>query len=98
VHHITVDSCHSRWDFDTEHLRYRRVPKAASHLDLSMAPWHPYHELHLDPCSDAFYVVLNAEGTRMLRSWRHLEGICPQCGDTGTGELALHDLVHSRSD
>jgi hypothetical protein len=38
-------------------------------------------------------VVLNDTGTRMLRSWRHVENVCPQCGATGTEELSLNDIA-----
>ncbi len=83
--HMTVDSCHSRWEFDTERRRFRRAPKGPG-LDLLMAmtDWRPYHELHLDPSSDSFFVVLNEAGTRMLRSWRHTEAVCPQCDGART--------------
>ena len=35
--------------------------------------------------------MLNAEGTRLLRSWRHVEH-CPQCGGEVTAELSLDEL------
>ncbi|HUO48066.1 MAG TPA: hypothetical protein VMU09_04455 [Acidimicrobiales bacterium] len=83
----TVDSCHSHWVFDPDGLRYRRVPQGPDvHLRVLGADWQPYHELHLDEQSDSFVVVLNQEGTRMLRSWRHRQGECPSCG-RGTAEL-----------
>jgi hypothetical protein len=89
VHVTTIDSCHSRWVFDLEKLRYRRVPQGPGlALRLAQAPWRPYTELHVDPDSDAFVVVLTAEGTRMLRSWRHVPGTCPQCGALTTEELS----------
>jgi len=58
--------------------------------------WRAYHELHLDPHSDAFVVMLNDTDTRMLRSWRHIDGVCPQCGARGTGgteELSLDEIA-----
>ena len=93
--HITLDSCHSRWDFDTERLRFRRAPTGPG-LDalMAMTQWRPYHELLIDPDSDSFVVVLNDAGTRMLRSWRHTEAVCPQCGASRTEELALDAIVH----
>jgi hypothetical protein len=92
---ITLDSCHSQWVFDTERLRYRRVLKEPGlRVHPTMTEWAPYSELHLDEHSDSFVVVLNEAGTRMLRSWRHTEGVCDQCGDTGTVELSADDIAH----
>jgi hypothetical protein len=92
---LTIDSCHSRWLFDTERRRFRRVPKGPG-LDLLMAAteWRPYHELLIDPDSDSFVVVLNEAGTRMLRSWRHVEAVCPQCGAHRTEELSVRAIAH----
>jgi len=91
---LSIDSCHSRWVFDTARHRYRRVPQgpgvAARLVD---APWQPYSELHVDPDSDTFVVVLNATGTRMLRSWRHRQGRCAQCGALQTEELSSRDIA-----
>lgn len=92
--HITVDSCHSRWIFDTENHRFRRVLKGLGHgTEAATTDWRPYHELDLDPYSESFVVVLDEAGTRMLRSWRHTGVACPQCGDTGTEELSLDDIA-----
>ena len=92
---ITLDSCNSRWVFDPDRLRYRRVPQGPRlGVRMAAAEWNPYHELCIDPLSDAFTVVLNDAGTRMLRSWRHREGVCPQCGATGTAELSVEDIAH----
>lgn len=90
----TIDSCHSRWVFDTERLRFRRVPKGPG-LESLMATteWRPYHELLIDSQSDAFVVILNEAGTRMLRSWRHTEAVCSQCGAARTEEIALHAIA-----
>ncbi len=92
---VVVDSCHSRWVFDAERLRFRRVPKGPGlRVRMAMMEWRPYHSLHLDPYSDSFVVVLNDAGTRMLRSWRHREAVCPQCGASRTEELSLGDIAH----
>jgi hypothetical protein len=85
---LTLDSCHSHWVFDTDGMRFRRVLRGPDlELRTVTTEWRPYYELHLDEESDSFVVVLNEAGTRMLRSWRHLEGNCPNCGVT-TGEVA----------
>ena len=86
---ISVDSCHSRWEFDTERQRFRRVLRGPElELRTVTTEWRPYHQLQIDEESDSFVVVLNEAGTRMLRSWRHLEGSCPNCGVT-TGEVPI---------
>ena len=93
MENVTLDSCHSRWVFDPERQRYRRVPQGPGLTRrLAVAEWHPYHELHVDPY-DSFTVVLNEAGTRMLRSWRHTKDVCPQCGFTGTEQLSVDDIA-----
>jgi len=62
-------------------------------MRMAVAEWHPYHDLFVDPLSDAFTVVLNDAGTRMLRSWRHREAVCSQCGAMGTEELPVDDIA-----
>ena len=47
-----------------------------------------YFALNALGCS---VVLLNPEGTRLLRSWRHVEH-CPQCGGNQTAELSLDEL------
>ncbi|HEY1830086.1 MAG TPA: hypothetical protein VGG38_07585 [Acidimicrobiales bacterium] len=87
-----LESCHSTWIFDTERLRFRRVLKGLA-LDAHSATtaWRPYFGLEIDPISESFLVLLNPEGTRLLRSWRHVEH-CAQCGGDQTAELSLDDL------
>jgi hypothetical protein len=93
--YITVDSCHSRWVFDTEQHRFRRILKGSGFGELTATTdWRPYHELKLDPDTESFVVVLDEAGTRMLRSWRHTGTVCPQCGDTGTQELSQDDIAN----
>ena len=92
---VVVDSCHSRWIFDTKSLRYRRILKGPAFAKrITMTDWRPYHELDLDTVSDSFVVVVNEAGTVRLRSWRHTEAVCPQCGATGTEELTVDDMAH----
>ena len=80
---LVLESCHSTWLFDTGRMRFRRILKGLD-LDASTA-WRPYFGLELDPLSESFVVLLNPEGTRLLRSWRHVEH-CPQCGGDATAE------------
>ena len=87
-----LESCHSTWIFDTDRLRFRRVLKGLA-LDVHAATtaWRDYFGLEVDPVSESFVVLLNPEGTRLLRSWRHVEH-CPQCGGNQTAELSLDEL------
>ena len=86
---FVLESCHSTWIFDTEKMRFRRVLKGLA-LDAHAATtaWRAYYGLEVDPISESFVVLLNPEGTRLLRSWRHVEQ-CPQCGGNQTAELSL---------
>jgi hypothetical protein len=89
---LVLESCHSTWLFDTVHMRFRRILKGLN-LDARNAStaWRPYFGLELDPYSESFVVMLNAEGTRLLRSWRHVQH-CPQCGGDTTAELSIDEL------
>ncbi|MHB8220926.1 MAG: hypothetical protein ACYDHU_11505 [Acidimicrobiales bacterium] len=87
-----LESCHSTWIFDTERMRFRRILKGLD-LDARQAStaWRPYFGLHLDPRSESFVVLLNPDGSRLLRSWRHVDH-CPQCGGEATAELSVDEL------
>ncbi len=89
---FVLESCHSTWIFDTERLRFRRILKGlAIDTHTATTSWRPYFGLEIDPISESFVVLLNPEGTRLLRSWRHVDH-CAQCGGDQTGELSLDDL------
>lgn len=92
-----IDSCHSIWLFDTERMRFRRVPKEMSIDSPALeSDWEPFYGLEIAPESGAFAVALNESRTRLLRSWRHTNP-CEHCStDTGTdadvdvtGEVSL---------
>jgi hypothetical protein len=89
---LILESCHSTWLFDRGNMRFRRILKG---LDLdarnASTAWRPYFGLELDPVSESFVVLLNPEGTRLLRSWRHVDR-CPQCGGEATAELSVDEL------
>jgi len=89
---LVLESCHSTWLFDTSRMRFRRILKGLN-LDAATAStaWRDYFGLELDPYSESFVVMLNPEGTRLLRSWRHVQH-CPQCGGEATAELSLDEL------
>jgi len=87
-----LESCHSTWIFDTDRLRFRRILKGlALEAPAATTAWRSYFGLEIDPISESFVVLLNPEGTRLLRSWRHVEH-CPQCGGDQTAELSLDEL------
>ena len=92
VEEIVIESCHSTWIIDREHSRFRRVVKSAHRTSAPVATdWQPCYGIEIDPLSESFVVLLNPEGTRLLRSWRHVEQ-CAQCGGEATSELSLRDL------
>ncbi|HEX3946986.1 MAG TPA: hypothetical protein VHW47_04740 [Acidimicrobiales bacterium] len=89
---MVLESCHSTWLFDTQRMRFRRILKGLE-LDARHAStaWRPYFGLELDPVSESFVVLLNPQGTPLLRSWRHVQH-CPQCGGEATAELSVDEL------
>lgn len=89
---IIIESCHSTWVIDTANSRFRRMVKGADRASGPVATdWRPCFGVEIDPMSESFVVLLNPEGSRLLRSWRHVEH-CPQCGGEATSELSLRDL------
>jgi hypothetical protein len=90
---FVLESCHSTWVFDPERMRFRRILKGFD-LDAHQATtaWRAYFGLELDPSSESFVVLLNPDGSRLLRSWRHVER-CPQCGGEPTTELTREELL-----
>lgn len=97
VHHVEVEllvfeSCHSTWVFDRDGHRFRRILKGIMSGDHRVTTeWRTYYDLHIDPDSETFSVILNRDGSRMLRSWRHTHD-CEQCGGHATSELSLEEL------
>jgi hypothetical protein len=100
VHHgrvelLVFESCHSTWLFDRSGHRFRRILKGVTSGDqLVTTEWRPYYDLHVDPDTEAFSVILNPEGSRLLRSWRHTHD-CDQCGGHATNELSLDELSYA---
>ncbi len=92
VDEIVIESCHSTWIIDMDNSRFRRVVKGSNHRTApASTEWQPCYGVEIDPLSESFVVLLNPEGTRLLRSWRHVEH-CSQCGGEATSELSLRDL------
>jgi hypothetical protein len=89
---IIFESCHSTWIFDTDRMRFRRILNdiEVGHRSVSTA-WRPYFQLQADPTGESFTVVLNADRSRQIRSWRHTAD-CEQCGGHVTAELSLEDI------
>jgi hypothetical protein len=89
---LVIESCHSTWVIDLERSRYQRVLKGSAIGDRPAATsWKPCFGLEIDPNSESFVVLLNPEGTRLLRSWRHVDH-CAQCGGEATSELTANEL------
>ena len=81
-----IESTHSTWVFDTERMRFRRVPRGAAPDAPSLdRDWQPYYALEIDDGSGAFTVALNAERTKLLRAWRDDAGAQPPRRDGATG-------------
>ena len=86
---FVLESCHSTWLFNPQSRHFCRILKNMGRSVVT--EWRAYDRLILHPESDAFLVILNASGTRLLRSWRHTAQ-CEQCGGNMTSEIALGDL------
>ncbi len=86
------ESCNSTWVFDRVHMRFRRILKGIQVDQRTVfTEWRPYFGLEVADDSEAFTVLLNREGTRLIRSWRHTSD-CAQCGGHVTAELSLDDI------
>lgn len=92
---IVLDSCNSVWHFQPGRMRFRRALKGLGGPYVSTG-WRPYFGLQIDGEDDGFVVLLNPQGTRLLRSWRHREGQdhCEWCAADRTQELSL-DAIRS---
>jgi hypothetical protein len=87
------ESCNSTWVFDQEHMRFRRILKGIEVEQRAvLTEWRPYFGLEVADDSEAFTVLLNSDGTRLIRSWRHTSD-CAQCNGHVTDELSLEDIV-----
>lgn len=94
---LVFESCHSTWLFDAEHMRFRRILKGVVVGEHRVTTqWRAYYGLEVDGETESFTVLLNPEGTRLLRSWRHTHD-CDQCGGHATSELSLDELRHADS-
>jgi hypothetical protein len=87
-----IDTSHSVWLFDTDRMRFRRAPKGTD-LDAPSIDrdWETYFGLEIDEESGAFTVVLNEDGTRLLRSWREASPE-PRTPPDATTELSVEVL------
>jgi hypothetical protein len=90
---LVFESCHSTWVFDSERMRFRRILRGIEvHDHVVVTEWRPYFGLETTEDSEAFTVLLNREGTRLIRSWRHT-GDCRQCGGHATSEVSLEEIA-----
>jgi hypothetical protein len=83
-----LESCHSTWVFDPRRRRFRRILKGLHFAQRSVSTeWRPYWCLDLAPDGEGFTVYLNADKTRLIRSWRHTTD-CTQCDRCSTRPIA----------
>ncbi|HEX6313031.1 MAG TPA: hypothetical protein VF152_15575 [Acidimicrobiia bacterium] len=88
-----IDSTHSTWIFDTERMRFRRLPKGADPSSPSLdRDWEPYFALDVDHETGAFTVALNEDRTRLLRAWRADATPAPPAAPDETSELSTNEL------
>lgn len=90
---VVLDSCNSTWHFEPARMRFRRTLKGLSIPGVTTG-WRRYYGLLFDDDANGFVVVLNAQGTRLLRSWRHQPGAdtcenCAEIGEQHTQEVSL---------
>jgi hypothetical protein len=79
------ESAHSLWLFDTERMRYRRLPRGADPDAPSLeSDWEPFFALESDDDTGAFTVALNEERTRLIRATR-----IESASEADTTELSL---------
>ena len=88
---VVIESCHSTWLFDAVDRRFCRVLRTSAETTSVTTDWRPYDRLVVEDGTDAFIVILDASGTRLLRSWRHVQH-CRHCGGDVTAELSVEDL------
>jgi hypothetical protein len=83
---LRIETANSIWVFETERHRFWRVPRGLDVNSPSTArAWQPYFKLEIDAQTGAFSVWLDAEGTRLLRSYR----LDPEDHADATSELQL---------
>ena len=92
-----LESCHSTWLFDDENLMFCRVIKTDHSLSIAASEWTAFCQLEFEEGTDSFVVWLNEDGTRRLRSWRHLDH-CDSCGGEATTELDLTAIASLKTD
>jgi len=65
-----IDSTHSTWLFDSERMRFCRLPRGIDPSSITLeSEWQAYFGLEVD-ADGAFTVALNAAHPRLLRAWR----------------------------
>jgi hypothetical protein len=88
-----IESCTFTWVFDFRRRRFRRVPSGTSVTGPEPpGAWIAYHRIDLHGDTGCFAVTLNPEGTRILRSWLHVQP-CRHCGPVPSGSASMADLT-----
>ncbi len=89
---LVLESCHSTWVFDIDRHRFCRILKGSEAQEHPVATqWRRYYGLECKEDTEAFTVLLNEAGTRLIQSWRHTHD-CLQCGGHATGEISLEEV------
>lgn len=79
-----IDTCHSTWLFDEDHHRFRRILRRGA-VGYVPTGWRAYERLVDEPSCETFVVVLDRQGTRVLRGRRCGSGCRCQGGGEATG-------------
>jgi hypothetical protein len=92
VDRFVLESCHSTWLFDPARQRFRRLLKGGdADLHAVTTEWRPYYGVEFKEGSEAFVVLLNPAGTRLIQSWRHTQD-CRQCGSHETRQVSVDEI------
>jgi hypothetical protein len=77
---IKLHSCRSTWHFQPVRMRFRRTGRPFAAPGVSTV-WRPYYELRFEDSLDGFVVLLDPEGTRLVRASLHRAGsdVCEHC-------------------
>jgi hypothetical protein len=93
VEPLVLESCHSSWVFDAERSRFRRILRGIGVEEHPVTTqWRTYYGLEFKEDSEAFTVLLNPAGTRLIQSWRHTHD-CTQCGSHMTGQISVEKVA-----
>ena len=76
-----LESCTTRWAFETGRKRFARYPRGVP-MTTTSVEWRPYASMWFDLNARTLVVSLDEAGTNLLQTDIH-SGPCPDCGDPG---------------